>query len=220
MKIRANNAYYTKLRQISKENYKCIILEENVRKFKGFETSDEKELKLYIKPEMSPPPEMKLPAKDDAKIIEVFAKTLFVANTYIDTICKVKEMLPKLSLQRQQSREGPEIEKIIDGGDQTNRIDVVFMGDGYIAEERDQFFDDIRRLTDDMFNGTTFRSYLPLFNIWAVYVESNETGIGYDGPKDTPFGLYRERGQLRGIYPGNAQFARQVNLHFALNCVK
>lgn len=115
-----------------------------------------------------------------------------------------------MSFQKQQTREGPEIQKIIDGGDQANRIDVVFMGDGYTAAEHDQFFDDIRRLTDDMFNGDTFRSYLPLFNIWAVYIESVESGIGYNGPKDTPFRLYRQSGQLRGISTGNAPYAREV----------
>lgn len=102
--------------------------------------------------------------------------------------------------------------KIIDGGDQANRIDVVFMGDGYQASEREEFFQDIRRLTDDMFRGTTFQSYLPLFNIWAVYVESVDSGIGYDGAKNTPFRLYREAGQLRVIWPGNPNLARQVVL--------
>lgn len=111
-----------------------------------------------------------------------------------------------------QITETPEIEKIVDGGDQRNRIDVVFMGDGYTSVERDQFFDDIRRLTEDMFNGSTFRSYLPLFNIWAIYVESVESGIGYNGAKDTPFRLYRQQGQLRAIYTANSQFAREVKL--------
>ncbi|KAG4078335.1 hypothetical protein HA402_013045 [Bradysia odoriphaga] len=153
---------------------------------------------------------MMLTSTDDSKIIEIFAKTSIVVDTYIDSICKSKKFLPEHSVYRQQIMEGPEIEKIVDGGDQSNRIDVVFMGDGYTADEREQFFGDIRRLTEEMFNGETFRSYLPLFNIWAIYVESNETGIGYDGAKDTPFRLYRERGQLRGIYTGNAQYAREV----------
>lgn len=87
------------------------------------------------------------------------------------------------------------------------------MGDGYTTDARDQFFDDILRLTDDMFRGETFRSYLPVFNIWAIYVESVDSGIGYDGPKDTPFRLYRSQGQLRGIYTQNAQYARQVMLN-------
>lgn len=133
-------------------------------------------------------------------------------QTYIDTICSTKEFLQSLSLKRQPEimEDDIEIEKIVDGGDPANRIDVVFMGDGYTSNERDQFFDDIRRLTDDMFNGETFRSYLPLFNIWAVFVPSNFSGIGYNGAADTPFRLYRQAGQLRAIYTANSAYARQV----------
>lgn len=161
---------------------------------------------------------MLLNSQGDAEIIEIFAKRLRVLETYVDTICKKREFLPPLSHRRlpRETMENPEIEKIVDGGDPANRIDVVFMGDGYTADERDQFFDDIRRLTNEMFNGDTFRSYLPLFNIWAVYVESNVSGIGYNGAADTPFRLYREAGQLRAIYTGNAQYARQVQLIFAI----
>jgi hypothetical protein len=84
-------------------------------------------------------------------------------------------------------------------------------GDGYTASERDEFFEDMDRLTKEMFEGETFRSYLPVFNIWAIYVESVYSGIGYNnGPEDTPFELYREAGELRAIYPGNTAYARQV----------
>lgn len=37
-----------------------------------------------------------------------------------------------------------------------------------------------------------------------------DSGIGYNGPLNTPFELYREAGQLRGIYPGNPNYARQI----------
>lgn len=148
--------------------------------------------------------------EDDSKIFEIYAKSLNILEAYVDSICKSKEFVPTLSKQKRQARAGVEIQKIVNGGDQANRIDVVFMGDGYTSDERDHFFDDIRRLTNDMFNGDTFRSYLPLFNIWAVYVESAESGIGYNGPKDTAFRLYRSAGQLRGVFTANAPYARQV----------
>lgn len=208
----AETAFYIKLLQRPQENYNCLILENSsARIFKGFETSDIQEFKTFVKPAVSAPTEMVLKINDLSKIVEVYAKTLNILETYTDTICKTKELIPVLSFQKRQAREGPEIKKIIDGGDQANRIDVVFMGDGYTEDERDDFFNDIRRLTDDMFNGDTFRSYLPLFNIWAIFVESVESGIGYNGSKNTAFQLYRSAGQLRGIYPGNANFARQVS---------
>ncbi|KAJ9078778.1 hypothetical protein DSO57_1003242 [Entomophthora muscae] len=66
--------------------------------------------------------------------------------------------------------DGPktEVRKIIFSGDPKNWIDVVFMGDGYTKKEKKKFFNDIERLTKDMFKGVTFRSWLPLFNIWVI----------------------------------------------------
>jgi hypothetical protein len=76
---------------------------------------------------------------------------------------------------------------------------------------RDQFVADIQRLTDDMFKGSTFAPYLPLFNIWAVWTPSVDAGIGsYGVPRNTVFGLYREGTELRGIYPAYTDVARSL----------
>ncbi len=155
-----------------------IIEKINIRTFKGFTTSAADELKAFMKPAVYASSDTMLTTGDDSKIIELYARSSIVLESYIDSICKSIESVPLLSIKGQQTRENLDSEKIVNGGDPANRIDVVFMGDGYTADERVQFFGDIRRLTDDMFNGDTFRSYLPLFNIWAVYVESVESGIG------------------------------------------
>ncbi|ORY07472.1 hypothetical protein K493DRAFT_149716, partial [Basidiobolus meristosporus CBS 931.73] len=94
-------------------------------------------------------------------------------------------------------------------GDPANRIDVVFMGDGYQLSEKQRFVEDMQRLTHDMFTGNTFASYLPLFNIWGLFRPSVDSGIGVGGkPKNTPFGLYRDGTELRGIYPAKEDEAR------------
>ena len=94
-------------------------------------------------------------------------------------------------------------------GPPENRIDVVFMGDGYTLDQRDAFVQDITRLTNDMWSSTTFAAVLPLFNIWAVFKPSKESGIGVGGtPKDTSFGLYRDGTELRGIYTSKPKAAR------------
>lgn len=185
-----------------------VLEKNNIRKFKGFTNTDE--IKVFTKPATHAPSDMKLTTTDSAKVIEIYARSLEALETYVDSICKSIEFVPAFSSHKQQARENLDVQQIVNGGDPANRIDVVFMGDGYTAEERDQFFGDIQRLTDDMFNGETFRSYLPLFNIWAVYVESVESGIGYYGPIDTAFRLYRINGQLRGVLTANAPLARQV----------
>ncbi|TMW61137.1 hypothetical protein Poli38472_013600 [Pythium oligandrum] len=105
----------------------------------------------------------------------------------------------------------PTIKKIVDSGDPANRIDVVFMGDGYTSSESSKLFSDMQRLTDDMFAGETFAQYLPLFNVWAVHQPSTESGIGVNGKaKNTAFGLYRDGTELRGVYTSKPSEARRV----------
>ncbi|ORY07477.1 hypothetical protein K493DRAFT_310211 [Basidiobolus meristosporus CBS 931.73] len=114
-------------------------------------------------------------------------------------------------LKKPALRKGDELIPIIESGAPSNRIDVVFMGDGYTREERDKFIGDIKRLSNDMFTGHTFASYLPLFNIWGFFRASEESGIGANGvPKKTTFGLYRDGTELRGIYPSKPKIAREV----------
>ncbi|KAF9978883.1 hypothetical protein BGZ73_008885 [Actinomortierella ambigua] len=104
-----------------------------------------------------------------------------------------------------------EVRQLVHSGHPKNRIDMVFMGDGYTADEREKFFGDMQRLADEMFVGETFQSVLPLFNIWAVYKESRESGIGVNGRwKDTAFKLYRDGTELRGVYTADPRAARSA----------
>eukprot|EP00035_Acanthoeca_spectabilis_P006985 m.131283 g.131283 ORF g.131283 m.131283 type:complete len:618 (-) comp13748_c0_seq7:285-2138(-) len=96
-------------------------------------------------------------------------------------------------------------------GPSKNRIDVVLMGDGYTETQQEQCFADMTRLQQDMFADITFRSYLPVFNIWAICLASAESGIGVNSqPRDTVFKLYRDGTQLRGIYCGDTRAAREA----------
>ncbi|MBQ46206.1 MAG: hypothetical protein CMP10_01695 [Zetaproteobacteria bacterium] len=102
-----------------------------------------------------------------------------------------------------------EVVTIVDSGPAKNRIDVVFMGDGYTVEEKQKFFSDMQRMVDDIFRDKTFRSYLPLFNIHLVFRASNESGIGKNNiAKDTAYGLYRAGNTLRAIYPSDKRALR------------
>jgi len=108
-------------------------------------------------------------------------------------------------------QEGDEVRKLVDNGPDRNRVDIVFMGDGYTLEEREKFFADMQRLVNDMFIGDTFQSFLPLFNVHALFRPSKESGIGVDGKwKDTSFRLYRDGTELRGIYVANPKAAREA----------
>lgn len=107
-----------------------------------------------------------------------------------------------------KDRASDELRTIVDSGPVTNRINLVFMGDGYTESEREKFFTDIKRLVGDMFVGKTFTSYLPLFNVYAVFRASKTNGIGKGSAADTAYGLYREGDTLRAIFPGNKSAIR------------
>jgi hypothetical protein len=98
-----------------------------------------------------------------------------------------------------------EVQTLVDQGPVGNRINLTIIGDGYTLAEKDRFFADARRMTNDLFEGKTFATYLPLFNVHAVFVPSNQSGLT-DGRnrRDTVFGLYRSpAGSKRAIMPGN-----------------
>lgn len=153
--------------------------------------------------------EMKAMEQFDAQyFLEIYGGSENVVQKRLQEKCPqgINEEQPQM-----YEEDGQINEKIVDSGDPKNRIDVVFMGDGYTASEQTRFFDDMKRLTKDMFSGETFAQYLPLFNIWAVFLPSQESGVGVGGsPKKTAFGLYRDGTELRGLYTSNSWKARNV----------
>ncbi|KTD76594.1 M64 family metallopeptidase [Legionella waltersii] len=111
-----------------------------------------------------------------------------------------KTLVPKLVF------DDYEVRSIVSQGPTSNRINLTIVGDGYTLAEKERFFEDANRLTQELFTGSTFASYLPLFNVHAVFVPSNESGLSDRIHKDTALGLYRDPpGSKRAIMPGNME---------------
>ena len=99
---------------------------------------------------------------------------------------------------------GSEVRTLIKQGPDNNRIILTILGDGYTEAEKEKFFEDAQFMVDDLFVGETFKSYIPFFNIYAVFTPSQESGITDKVRKNTAFGLYRSpAGSKRAIMPGN-----------------
>lgn len=97
-----------------------------------------------------------------------------------------------------------EMRTLIQQGSPKNRIDLPILAEGYTLEEKEKFFKDAQRITDDLFQGKTFSSYLPLFNVYAIFVASPESGISGVKKVRSAFGLRRvPANSKRGIIPGN-----------------
>ena len=129
-----------------------------------------------------------------------------IDRSVIDGVLKQRGVAPRPS---SNDFINDELYTIIESGPSSNRIDLVFMGDGYTLGERAKFLEDVERLTADLFEEKTFRSSLPLFNVYAVYRPSKDSGITRSGKRrETAYGLYRIGNTLRAIYvdkPGAAR---------------
>jgi hypothetical protein len=142
-------------------------------------------------------------AEHDEKLDGVWIEELR-SNNRNALLQEIKRRQARIELSISDSDTADEVVTLVNSGPSANRIDLVFMGDGYTASERQKFFDDMQRLIDDMFRGNTFGSYLPVFNVHAVFRASEESGIGKnDIPKKTAYKLARQGVTLRAIFPGD-----------------
>ena len=76
---------------------------------------------------------------------------------------------------------------LIDNGPSENRIDLVFVGDGYTADEMDTYLDHVQNVITGFFNDEPLDAYVNYFNVHVVEVVSNESGV--DEPDN---GIYRD----------------------------
>ncbi|MGB5419081.1 M64 family metallopeptidase [Algibacter sp.] len=79
-----------------------------------------------------------------------------------------------------------DVETIKFEGDNTNRINLVFMSDGYTSGELNQFITDATAFTTEMFSQSPFLEYADYFNVYAIKVPSNESGADHPGTSTEP----------------------------------
>jgi hypothetical protein len=77
-------------------------------------------------------------------------------------------------------------------GDHSEKVDILVLGDGYLVTEKEKFRGDLDRFMENFFESDPFKSRWEDFNIRAVYLPSNTSGV--DEPRkgihsDTPFGM-------------------------------
>ncbi|WP_448564856.1 M64 family metallopeptidase [Thalassotalea ganghwensis] len=79
--------------------------------------------------------------------------------------------------------------KIVDNGDSNNRVDLVFLSEGYTQSELPNFSGDVERIVEGFFRESPFLEYISLFNVWRVEAASQVSGAGTNGqPINTRFG--------------------------------
>ncbi|HEY4366908.1 MAG TPA: M64 family metallopeptidase [Steroidobacteraceae bacterium] len=66
---------------------------------------------------------------------------------------------------------------IRDNGPSAQKVDLLILGDGYTQAETAKFEADARRLSDHLFTVEPFRSRARDFNVWAMTVPTQESGV-------------------------------------------
>lgn len=66
---------------------------------------------------------------------------------------------------------------LLKNGTATNKVDIVILGDGYAAKDIEKFRKDAKHFSDVMFSTSPFKERKQDFNVWAIEVISDESGI-------------------------------------------
>ena len=77
-----------------------------------------------------------------------------------------------------------QIDTISISGSQANRINFVFLSDGYQQFELNKFIADVKNSMDSFFKVIPFSNYKNYFNIFAIRVPSKESGASH--PRTAP----------------------------------
>ena len=77
-------------------------------------------------------------------------------------------------------------EKLQYNGDPVEKVDLVFLAEGYTETEMDKFSADARRFMDVLFQTAPFSMRRSDFNVWGVHLISEESGTDHSGQ-----GLFR-----------------------------
>jgi MYXO-CTERM domain-containing protein len=107
---------------------------------------------------------------------------------------------------------------LLESGATGNRVDFVIVGDGYTEAERDEFFADAAAVATSFETTSTYASYAPVFNVWALFVPSPESGA--DDPEtgtmvDTAFdATYGAAGISYLISVNNSKVFGELNDRF------
>lgn len=73
------------------------------------------------------------------------------------------------------------ITKIQYNGDSSGKVDLVFLAEGYTADEQEKFVADAKRFTEALFKTPPYDTRREDFNIWAVDAVSEESGTDVSG---------------------------------------
>ncbi|OFX21772.1 MAG: hypothetical protein A2041_13940 [Bacteroidetes bacterium GWA2_31_9b] len=71
--------------------------------------------------------------------------------------------------------------KLIDNGDPANKVDLVFLAEGYTINEMEKFESDAQRMVSYLFSQEPYKLFSNKFNVWIVNSPSENSGTDIPG---------------------------------------
>jgi len=124
-------------------------------------------------------------------------------RSVVALVAAVAVLLPAIAALPSASAQEPGDATVVPlqiNGDPADQLNLVVLGDGYTADELDEFRQDVDRHLNVLWSIEPFRSYRNYFNVYMIEVVSAESGISCD-PED-----------------GNVQRDTALKLGFARTC--
>jgi hypothetical protein len=92
-----------------------------------------------------------------------------------------KDIDPNDYFIRKETAPAADITFLVNSGEPAKKIDLVFMSEGYAAEEREKFLKDAGAMTDYLFSVSPFDKNRDHFNVIALWTPSVESGTDIPG---------------------------------------
>ena len=103
-------------------------------------------------------------------------------------------------VHRESAAYSDQVTSIEYNGDPAGKVDLLLLGDGYTADESEDFLDKAREMTEALFASEPFKSRRDDFNVWALApsaadsgVSRPSTGIYRDSPVGTSYDAFRSK---------------------------
>ncbi|WP_099463358.1 MULTISPECIES: M64 family metallopeptidase [Parabacteroides] len=80
-------------------------------------------------------------------------------------------------------------------GNPTEKVDMVFLAEGYTKNEQDKFIADVKRFAESLFKTAPYDKYRDDFNVWAVGLISEDSGTDISGQ-----GVFKNTALNSGYY--------------------
>ncbi len=138
---------------------------------------------------------VRFPAQEN--VFQLVMKKRGPANEFVE-VWRITLDPADVLVHRESAMYADHVVAIHESGDPATKVDLLLLGDGYTAEEFNEFIAKARELTEVLFATYPFSERKDDFNVWALAPPAKEsgvsrpsTGIFHDSPVGTSYDAFR-----------------------------